>query len=102
MYAEPETKEKWDRVDGESKVSSTGLALVRQTGRNEDKRDNVNTTHCKKNLLPVVDIKQLTKIINKLKLEGAAGSNGIPNTLFKLNIIYWAHISHNSLMSYIT
>ncbi|KAJ1217527.1 hypothetical protein NDU88_005121 [Pleurodeles waltl] len=38
-----------------------------------------------------IDIEKLTGLIKKLKLEGAADKNGIPNALFRRDTTFWAY-----------
>ncbi|KAJ1138651.1 hypothetical protein NDU88_005032, partial [Pleurodeles waltl] len=44
-----------------------------------------------KHALMTIDIETLTSLIKKLKMEGAAGQNGIPNALFRGDPSFWAY-----------
>ncbi|KAJ1139452.1 hypothetical protein NDU88_005824 [Pleurodeles waltl] len=44
-----------------------------------------------KHALMTIDIEILTSLIKKLKMEGAAGQNGIPNSLFRGDPSFWAY-----------
>ncbi|KAJ1114388.1 hypothetical protein NDU88_002626 [Pleurodeles waltl] len=44
-----------------------------------------------KHALMTIDIVMQIRLIKKLKMEGAAGQNGIPNALFRGDPSFWAH-----------
>ncbi|KAJ1117841.1 hypothetical protein NDU88_006037 [Pleurodeles waltl] len=86
MFSLPEhhKKEEATQATTDSSKINFGVRVTKQTDSSPNKNEQKYT-------LKSIDIEKLTSFIKNLKLEGAAGQNGIPNALFRGDHSFWAH-----------
>ncbi|KAJ1110581.1 hypothetical protein NDU88_007931 [Pleurodeles waltl] len=86
MFSIPEhhVKEEATQISNDLSKINFGFRVTTQTDSSPNGKEG-------KHALMTIDIEMLINLIKKLKMEGAAGQNGIPNALFRGDPSFGAH-----------